>query len=96
MSRTTYVLRDGVLVEKHHAPPLSGFAPNVISDAMAPIRSHADGRIYDSKSAYRQGLRATGCVEVGNDKAPFDSRPDFNPGRAAHDIKRALEQLGAR
>ena len=54
MSRTTYVLRAGELIDKREAPPLHAGAPApmVRSDVMAPLRSMADGRIYDSRSAY--------------------------------------------
>lgn len=94
MARTTYVLRGGELVEKYAAHPLQGgSAPHVISDTMPGIRSHADGKFYDSKSQYRQSLKAHGCIEVGNERAPFERRPEFNPGRAAPDIKAAIEQL---
>ncbi len=98
MARTTYVLREGALIDKREAPPLhaGGAAPNVISDAMAPIRSHADGRMYDSKSAYRADLRARGYVEVGNERAAFDRRPTFDPGPVAPDIKRAIQELSSR
>lgn len=97
MARTTYVLRDGELIERGQAYALaSSSAPYVQSDTMDPIRSHADGRMYDSKSAYRAGLRARGCIEVGNERAPFDRRPGFDAGPVGPDIKRAMEQLGAR
>ncbi len=98
MARTTYVLRDGELIDKAlaYVDGPGGGTPNVISDAMAPIRSHADGRMYDSKSAYRADLRARGYVEVGNERAAFDRRPVFDAGPAAPDIKRALEELSSR
>lgn len=65
----------------------------VISDTMPAIESHADGRMYDSKSQYRRGLRAAGCVELGNDrvKREFKPMPPVGP-----DIKRAMEQLESR
>lgn len=52
-----------------YAPPDRSHlaAPAVISDTHAPFRSMADGRIYDSKSAYRRTLKDRGLVEVGND-----------------------------
>lgn len=91
MSRATYVLRDGKLVEKQYAAPLNA-GPYVISDGMDPIRSMADGKMYDSKSAYRAGLKANGCVEVGNDRQTR-SAPDTAPG-LKRDIAQALKQHG--
>lgn len=93
----TYVLRNGELVEKHLAEPLHGSAQPafyVHSDEMAPTRNHADGRVYTSKSRYRDAVHAHGCRIVGNDKiAP---RQAIQAPRAGHDIKRAIEQLQSR
>lgn len=69
-----YFLRDGRLVEKHLAPPLTPRGarsdlprPMVISDHMDLLQSMANGRWYDSKAAMRGATRAAGCEEVGND-----------------------------
>jgi hypothetical protein len=42
--------------------------PQIISDTIAPFRSMADGKMYDSKSAYRGTLRDRGLIEVGNEQ----------------------------
>lgn len=90
--RTTYVLRDGELIEKHLAPPLHDGAPtfHVISDNMGAVKNMADGRMYDSKSRYRDAVHAAGCRIVGNDR--LDRRTSAAP-RAGADIKRAIQQL---
>jgi hypothetical protein len=98
MPRTTYVLRNGQLIDKRDAPPPHGPAPApmVRTDGMAPLRSMADGRIYDSRSAYYASVRAAGCEIVGDERAPFERRPVFEPGHAGADIKTAIEQLKSR
>jgi hypothetical protein len=98
MTRTTYVLRGGQLVDKRVAPPLHAraSAPMVRPDAMDPLRSMADGRVYESRSAYYASVRAAGCEIVGDERASLERRPAFEPGRAGADIKTALEQLRAR
>ena len=98
MTRTTYVLRDGELVEKHLAAPLhaSADAPMIRPDGMAPIRSMADGGIYDSRSRYYASVRRAGCEIVGDDRAPFDRPSEIRPNGLARDIKIAVEQLRAR
>jgi hypothetical protein len=98
MARTTYVLRDGELIDKRSAPPLHAGAPApmIRPDGMAPVRSMADGRIYESRSAYYASVRAAGCEIVGDERAPFERRPVFEPGRAGADIKAAIEQLRSR
>ena len=94
MARETYVLRDGELVPKHLAAPRDGGpAFNVIRDSMDPIRSHADGKVYDSKSVYRRSLKAGGFIEVGNDR--MESRPAPRPS-IAPDIQRSIHQLSSR
>ena len=98
MTRTTYVLRDGELVDKRRAPPLhaSSDAPMIRPDGMAPIRSMADGRIYESRSRYYDSVRRAGCEIVGDERAPFDRRPEIGPNGVAQDIKIAIEQLRPR
>lgn len=71
-------------------------APMIRSDGMEPIRSMADGKMYDSRSGYYASVKRAGCEIVGNDRAPFERRPEFNPGRVGPDIKRAIEQLRSR
>lgn len=39
----------------------------VIQDTMDAVLNHADGKIYDSKSAYRRALKEQGYIEVGNE-----------------------------
>lgn len=49
-------------------------APALIRDQTDPFKSMADGKVYDSKSAYRQTLKDRGLVELGND-APIAPPP---------------------
>lgn len=42
----------------------------IISDGMRATRCPADGRVYDSRSAYMAAVRRAGC-EVVDDKAEF-------------------------
>jgi len=53
--------------------------PYIIQDSCDPFVSHADGRVYDSKSAYRRELKARGFVELGSDKVSERPR-DIAPG----------------
>jgi|WetSurMetagenome_2_1015567.scaffolds.fasta_scaffold114713_3 hypothetical protein len=98
MTRNTYVLRGGELVDKRFAPPLhaSSDAPMVRPDGMAPIRSMADGQVYDSRSRYYDSVRRAGCEIVGDERAAFDRRHELGPNGVAQDIKIALEQLRSR
>jgi len=64
---------------------------HIISDTMAPIRSMADGRMYDSKSVYRNDLKARGLIEVGNERV--ERRPVQAPPVRQH-MRDAIRQLG--
>lgn len=65
--------------------------PQIITDTIEAFRSHADGRVYTSKSRYRAELKARGCIEVGNDVAAT-SRPSAPPP-VRDTLRRTYEQL---
>ena len=88
----TFVMRDGVLVEK--TKEVEDNAPHVIRDEMSPLRNMADGKMYTSKSLFRQATRDAGCVEIGNEnviqqrkQVPLDRR------QRREDIRRAIHDL---
>lgn len=70
---TTYVFQDGRMVDKAtgepiESSPISFAAPHVIRDCMDATVHMADGKTYESKSAFRKATKAAGCVEVGDHK----------------------------
>jgi hypothetical protein len=71
-------------------------APNIRPDGMDAIQGQADGRMYDSKSAYYRSIRQAGCEIVGNDIGGFGPRPEYRPRNVGQDIKRTIEQLRSR
>lgn len=78
-------------------------AHGIVSDDLGVngIINHADGKRYDSKSAFRKATRRAGCYEVGNDvksrdvewKPPIERgvRGDYNVAPA---LKEALQKRG--
>lgn len=70
-------------------------SPSVISDdlGMHGILNHADGRKYDSRSAYVKAVRAAGCEIVGDDKS-FERPPkkEYVPEGVAQSIKDAYDR----
>lgn len=93
MSRATYVMRNGELVEKSQAAPLGrSNAPQIISDYLPEMRHPITNELMDSKSRFRAITRAHGCVEVGNDQQT--DRRTIDLGDRKRDIARAIEQLG--
>ena len=82
------------VVSKYEAPPLHASDPAfyAIADGMDPVRNMADGKMYDSKSAYYGAVRAHGCEVIGNDRVERQRR-EMPPVSA--DLRRALRELGA-
>lgn len=48
--------------------------PMINGDTMDPLKSMADGQMYDSKSTLRASYKRLGVVELGND-APMEAKP---------------------
>lgn len=65
MSRKTWVIRDGKLVEKHLAAPQTKRAHNFVPD-ITPFVTQ-DGKEISSRSKLREYEQATGSRQVGND-----------------------------
>lgn len=89
---TTYVMRNGQLVEKHLAAPRgSGFVRGVITDSIPDLVHPANGKKYDSKSTFRKVTKAYGFQEVGNEKQVDRRKPvhqDFS-----RDVVEAVRKL---
>lgn len=75
----------------------SGFT--IMSDHIDPVRSMADGKIYDSKSALYRTYKADGnpqgvnYVCVGNENTSGFTRPKRDKASAIAAVKRALGDL---
>lgn len=91
---TTYVLRDGKLIEKSKAPPRNS-GPHVISDYLPGLRHPITGQQMDSKSSFRAITKMHGCVEVGNETQRDTRRIEgFDSQSRKADIARAITELG--
>jgi hypothetical protein len=70
--------------------------PAVISDDLGAgingLRNHADGKIYDGKSAFRSATRRAGCVEIGNENPTVKPRELISKREIGETIKRAYEE----
>ena len=97
-----YVYRDGQVIPRHMAKPRIVSrsdlpSPYIRPDGMSDLRNHADGLLYDSKSAYYKAVRQAGCEIVGDDPSfnePQTAREMDTPGGIEQDLKNAIEQLG--
>jgi len=67
-----------------------------MGEGVKGITSMADGKQYDSKSAYRKSLKEKGLVELGNDAPTKGKGPEasISERELKRDIKTAIEQLG--
>jgi len=92
---TTYVIRDGELVEKHLAEPIDG-GFHYISDNMDPLLHHAAMRYIDSKSEFRRETKNHNCVEIGNQPNYGMKRlftPKLDKRQRREDIQKSVYQL---
>lgn len=94
---TTYVIRNGELIEKHLAEPLAYGDPafHYIADEMPSTLHMADGNRYTSKRKFRQATKDHRCIEVG-DQANFGRRsfvPKLDKRQRIESIKQAIHQL---
>ena len=94
MTRITYVYRDGEWVEKTRSTMVQTFG--VITDSHEPFLSMADGKIYDSKSAYRRTLKEKGLQEVGNEDPRKHVEKQWNMPPVSESIKQAIEEIKSR
>lgn len=104
MARSTFVIRNGRMVDKRQAAPLNmSTDPRVyvIGDVMDPAKHPGSGKVYDSKARFRADTRAMGFVEAGNDPAirrdvGINGRVKVSQADVAQDVKRAIEELRSR
>jgi hypothetical protein len=71
-------------------------APFIRADGMDPILNHANGLMYDSRSAYERGVKDAGCEIVGSEKLTAKPRPTLSDRELKQDIKTAIDQVEAR
>jgi hypothetical protein len=90
MSRTTYVLRDGQLVPKNEVrrPWLHG----VIPDGMDATECPADGKVYESRSAYYRAVKNAGCEILGSTEALPQPRRSEGPS-VEQSMRQAWQRL---
>jgi hypothetical protein len=91
---TTYVYRNGKLVDKSQAcdePKL--WKTSVISDTMEPTKHMATGRLIDSKARFRAETRAAGCIETGNERITPRKPIPLSREQRRNDIRRAVYNL---
>ncbi len=70
--------------------------PMVISDDLGKegVLNHADGKMYDSKTAYEAAVKAAGCEIVGNDAPRKNETKELSKNERKQDIANAMNQLG--
>lgn len=67
-------------------------APTILKDTIAPVRSMADGRVYDSMSALRRSYRADGNPQ-GQEYIEVGDAPLKGPPPVKHPTKAELNDL---
>jgi hypothetical protein len=99
-SRIVKAIADGVIQEIPREVVTTQRGGHIIGDYIAgpgdAVKSMADGKMYDSKSAYRKSLKAQGMVELGNDAPTTCKEPEYKicEKELKRDISEAIQQLG--
>jgi len=91
MTRTTYVMRDGKLVEKHLIASEQVNAPFVQGD-ITPHRSMVTGEMVTTRSRHRNILREHGLIEVGNETRYLKPKPITTPPGLKEAIVREVKK----
>lgn len=90
----SFVYRDGKVIPKEEAEPYNPeWAVSIISDNMDPVKHHGTGRIIDSKAKFRADTRASGCVEIGNERIQARNPIALDRRQRREDIKRTIYNL---
>ena len=92
---TTYVFRDGQLVDKATAAPKITASPafSAISDNMDMLKHHGTGKYTDSKRAFSRMTREANMVEYGNEMPKPRKPVKLSREERRQDIRRAFESL---
>lgn len=69
MAKASYIFckKEQKMIPLEEYIPPEYDTPMIIKDRMNPIKSMADGKTYESKSAYYKSLKAQGYEIVGNE-----------------------------
>lgn len=70
--------------------------PLIISDDLGKngVLNHADGKKYDSKSAYYRAVRDAGCEVVGDDPMPVSTPSEPSESEIKRDVAQTLSEYG--
>lgn len=66
----------------------------IISDVLNDVMCPADGKTYDSKSAYYRAVKDAGLVIVGNDAPTMQKQPEYSSSDLRSDIARVMSNYG--
>lgn len=89
--RRRYIWARGEWVDVTGYRPPPRKTPYIVRDSMDALLNHANGQMYDSKSAFRRATKEAGYEEVGND-APLTLPPAPEPDLRA-DVAHAIDML---
>jgi hypothetical protein len=64
---------------------------HIIGDTVRPMRSMADGKLYDSKSKYKAEVKALGYEIVGDQRAP---NKEYKPVNWKNEMLDTARDLG--
>lgn len=83
-----WVFKDGKFIP--YSKKNASTKVQIKSSEMAPTVHPCDGKVYTSKTKFRETTKAYGCVEVGDDKGfASTGRKEYSPEGIKEDILKA-------
>lgn len=67
--------------------------PSIIRDELDNVKNPVDGKLYDSKSAYYQAVKAAGCEIVGNEAEKMIGPSDARSNVGRDEIGAAVQKV---
>lgn len=84
------------IIRKNNAEFVPSLKPfhYVISDDLGAVQNPADGKTYDSKSAYYKAVKDAGCVVLGNEKIKPRQTTSISKEALRSGLKEAAQKHG--
>lgn len=79
MTRRTYVMHNGELIEKHLVVQEQENKSAFVMGDLKPHQSMVTGEVVSSRSRHREILRQHNLIEVGNETSYLKSKPITTP-----------------
>lgn len=95
-NKVLLAIKNGIVREYKPSSPNKLYSFNVISDdlGLKGVHNPADGKTYDSKSAYYKAVKNAGCQIVGNEQPSTKKREVQGDFDCRREVSQAIDRTG--